>query len=451
MISTAKLESSFVTMPSRKTKHRSNMTTTGGRPNKIQKFESGLEFYKSLKDENINGNFIVNNAVSIAENLDEDDDLKVNLVSFYVLLYHDYRNPNNNGRKTTESPSANDRKRGSLESKTIRANAIPEYFHRLQSTSAKLAVALFSLSNFSDTPRKKKFFLLSIIFHDVMQKKSMSEILAICRSGNISEQAAVFQKIYDASSKTLLTENAETIHEFVEALIEISNLIKDRQCAKIAYELDKKIYFKTLLEYIDAKDVKLNTLAPFEPMINAYIYERVARCEQENYKAIIVRQSRVNLANTFRPLIGELMIRPKKPQAKTEQFENDKCYQYYKGATTFSRYLSFTYHIEGNRRYRIITFNDALFDVIGVEDSVQDPDSGTKVNTERMYNKLDWRTRLSSIGFRAKVEIHKAMGSELNKLIGKGGMRVSWMDDGYSYEKDVVIVPKKESNSSNNV
>lgn len=325
--------------------------------------------------------------------------------------------------------------------KVSKLDCVTSDYSECVSTPLKLAVAVFLSPNLNDSLRRD---LIATIANDVNNEKSVSYIEDLFQDP--SECVAKIRNYIKNFGSTTLDKSTETY--LICGLIELSELLKDKSYCKLALEINLNRYVEYLSKYMHQNII--HSIAPFEPLIAKYIHESIAKCSQDAERTAINNQFKTNPIETIENIIKGLPPLPNKlsrMSTKTFIFKPDQMYECHKGPVAYTRDIISTYYRSGNDLYKILTYNDCLFDVIGMTTESVDATSGQKTLKEELFNKLCWSDRIKLLpAFRAKVAISSVSGSELNEYNGApSDVTVSWIDEnGLSCSKTYLLKKSKE-------
>lgn len=416
------------------------------------KYDDGMEYYKSLKaamkaasNGNGNGNdeerynFKPSNVFQIVESLDKDcDKFKTAFVSFYVILTNSYRTAvllnRQKNIKLIRKDASKLKTAAAVEStKITRAESIPAYFMDCESIPAKAAVVLFLTQGYSES--MKNGLLFSILNGDKTEELNMTELMGFCRQ-NVEK----LRKYIETANCTSTEEQRKSV---IAALIEIAELVKERACSRLAMNISQSEYISLIRDYL--KRNLLHSIAPFEALINKYLKDHIAMTNREKERTKIYNQLKVNISTTIEDIIQSIPPpeRSSKVSTKACIFKPDQIYEFYKGVPNYTRDIVSTYYHHNGRRYKILTYNDCLFDVLGyVHES-----SDKKTSECELFDKMSWSERIALVPYRTKILILQETGRDLNQLNCNADLTVSWMDEnGLSCVKTFSIRKREKKN-----
>nr|AKH40369.1 putative gp83-like protein [Kallithea virus] len=395
-----------------------------------------INYYKSIKANGLKSPKMENNEEFITTLDRVEDDFKIPFISTYVLINNAYRHELSSNRAKSIKQNihaireAKDVKiRTEVTAKVNKFEFIPSHFYTCSSKAIKVAVALFLRPAYTET--LKRDFIFSLLNHH-SKTHTVSDVIDLCQK-TIGDVRAFIKTVGNLNT----TEKQRK--QLICGLIECSELLRDRLCSKLAISVSLNGYISLISLYL--KHGHLKNVIPFEPLINLYVKESIAKCTQEEERVKILNQFKVDPVATIDDVIKGLPPAPNKvsnSSTKSCVFKPDQNYQYYKGAPNYTRDIITTYHIEHGRRYRIQTYNDCLYDVLGytleapnfLEATHSPTTNGISAIEHEIYDRMSWSDRLNLIRFRTKIRIEDAKGSELNDYHGNStDITISWFDD----------------------
>ncbi|ATY70196.1 GrBNV gp83-like protein [Tomelloso virus] len=313
----------------------------------------------------------------------------------------------------------------------------------LESTSVqlKMAVAFFLSTKLADNV---KLSLISAIVNDSDQSRTCEYISNLFLDPQ--QAIAKVREYIDKSDRSALSKSTEKY--ILCALIELSDLFRDKTYSKLAMDINSQRYIDLSTRYLS--NGLIHTIAPFEPAIASFIKNSIALCSQEDERKIIHNQYRTSPVETINAVISGLPD-PKKRNIsrvsdKSRIFSADETYQCHKGPVGYTRDIVATYYKSGQKLYKILTYSDCLYDVIGCTTETVDS-KGETVRIDELFDRIPWMDRLRLLPeFRAKVVINSTTGAELNSYTGDSSdIAVSWMnDEGYSCSKTYIMKKPKD-------
>lgn len=410
---------------------------------------SVLEFYRSLQP-NCKIPKIENQRAFIEKIDGIVDNFKIPFVSAYVLLNNAYKSEVALRRAKLMKQATQAMKEGKsvknagkeVSLKISKFDFIPNNFLNCSSLPIKIAVALFLKP--SCTESLKRDFIFSIL-NDTKKMVTVDDVIAFCHTQCISGIREYIKNIDKLTSTEPQRKN------LICGLIESAEILKDRACAKLAICISLNGYVTLLKSYLDLG--KLDSIIAFEPLINLYIKESIAKRNQEEERLKLHNQFKIDPKATINDVINGLPPPQSKLSNSTTKsiiFKDDQTYEYYKGAPNYTRDIITTYHNENGRRYRIQTYNDCLYDVIGYTVEVDNNNNNNNDQTvttsnnnnyngqsqdhhhvrHELYDRMSWSNRLNLIHFRTKIRIEQADSKELNEYCGgPTDITISWFDD----------------------
>lgn len=420
---------------------------------KIKKYQNIVDFYNMLKVTPYKDVPTSHNNAGFVNRLNThpEDDLKVAFFVAYSILNNIYRldlstkrakNIRQNVHAARESGDVKGPSSIKLNGspKTNKQDYIPELFNNCTSKAIKIAVALFLRPAYAEA--LKRDFIASIL-NDESKHQTVENVITLCTL-NVGDVRTYIKNVDNVkldikSTKSLLC-----------GLIEVSDFLRDRACSKLGIFINQAGYIALVQQYMMRN--QFNNIVVFEPIINLYVKESIAKFNQETERARIFNQFKENPQQTIEVIINGLpQPNNKVSNASTKAcyFKPDQKYQYYKGVPNYTRDIITTYHMENNNRYRIQTYNDCLYDVLGcTKDNVEpysSPDS--RSSKHELYDMLPWSERLNLIRYRTKVLIEDAKGSDLNAYQGNSAdFTVEWIDDNGVVCSKTHLIKKSEAN-----
>lgn len=298
-----------------------------------------------------------------------------------------------------------------------RVEFVPEIFKTCKSSAAKSAVAMFCLSPYKETIRRDVLFA---VLQDSFD--SMDDITKLAKDDIKNLKAVIEGRVScpDEMRKTLIL-----------AMLETSDLLRDKSYSKLAMAVQPKIYLLAIKFYLEKKP--LASICPYDALINRYIQTCIASKSQASEREKIVNQFHVNANAIVENMITSLS--EGKERASSVKFEDSHTYFVFEGPINFPRDLTYTYKKHNGKQYQIATYKDCLYDVIGTEDE--------------LFSNKTWQERLDSIDYTAKIRIQKKTGAELNEFNGNATLATSWMDDNRFYYKYYTFHKRDQKRISN--
>nr|DBA13098.1 TPA: gp83-like protein [Oryctes rhinoceros nudivirus] len=342
---------------------------------------------------------------------------------------------------TSSSDSELSDKKPSRGFKVNKLDCITDSFSRCTSTQIKLAVAIFLSSNFVDSIRRE---FINTIVSDVNNEKSVEYIVEMFMH---PQQSVVKVREYINSVEARGLDKSSEKY-IICALIELSELLNDKSYCKLAFEVNSSRYIQLAQKYLESSLIR--SIVPFEPAINKYLKTSIAQCSQSAERKIVYNQFKTDPIGAIAVVIRGLPEPKKKSLSRVSDklrvFNPDEIYQCHKGPVGYTRDIVATYHRVGYDLYKILTYSDCLYDVIGRTTELPDQ-SGLVTRTDELFNKISWSDRLKLLPeFRAKVAINSISGSELNEYTGNSSdITVSWFnEDGLSCSKTFIMKKPKD-------
>ncbi|AYP97917.1 GrBNV gp83-like protein-like protein [Mauternbach virus] len=431
-----------------------------------------VEFYKSLQANDKIPK--IENEKNFIMKIDSiKDEFKVPFVATYALLNNAYKMEVSSKRAKLMKQNIQLMKetnkvktRSDVSLKLNKFDFIPNHFNDCSSLPIKIAVALFLKP--SCTESLKRDFVFSLL-NDTEVIKDVNDVIALCFIPTIGGIREYIKKVNNVSSTEKQRKN------IICGLIESAEILKDRSSAKLAICISQNGYITLLTSYLEIG--KLKSIIPFEPLINLYIKESIAKYTQEEERLKLYNQFKIDPEATIKDVINGLPPPPpnkvSNSSTKSMVFKNDQMYEYYKGVPNYTRDIITTYHSEGGRRYRIQTYNDCLYDVIGYTSenvysndqtitTSNNPNNGTTKNINgnvnnngthqynypdhELYDRLSWSDRLNMVHFRTKIRIQQADSKELNEYCGNPtDITISWFDENGTCCSKTVALKKSDA------
>lgn len=409
-----------------------------------------VEYYKQLKALSASKQRPkVEKLQTFVDNLDAyTGDLKIPVMCAYEMMHHTYKSGLAKNRmshtrqqvqnmKDSNSVKSNSMKRDRI-TKISKYDCIPAQLVDCTSTAIKVAAVLFMRIPGPDSLKRD---LITAIINDNSTVMSVSNIIDLCK-----QPATQIRSYINSMEHSSMDEKCRK--QMLCALIELSELLKDRTLSKFAMFISLKGYISLILHYMDKN--QLDNIAVYDPLINMYIDESVAKSNQENERTAIYNQFKENKKAVVHVIIDAVSLAHKKMSAPTPSkgnlFKPEQKYQYYKGVLNYTRDINTTWHLENGRRYRIQTYNDCLYDVLG---STLETDDGQTKESE-MYDKMSWMDRLNLVRLRPNILVEEATGSELNNYRGSStDITISWFDDNKISCSKTITIKKHDSKKSN--
>lgn len=404
------------------------------------KSEKGYDFYKSLKEtllarEDKPQQTNPSNLDEVVKSLDDDvARFKSSVVSLYVILKTNYNNKLNSSRAkalranlkrkhdTRSSPYTKQTKmedsdpddmvlNGSDSEKINRFSCIPNCFYKCDSHAAKIAIVLYLMQSYTESLKKA---IIIAIMNKCMNSTSVSEIVGLCKKSVSDIRKHI--KDYNVTSSDMQQKL------IVWALVEMSEMLKDKNCSKLAMDISQTWYIAVLRESM--KGGRVHTIAPFDALINKYVRECIPLHDQDNHRKVITNQFKISIQQTINDIIKNFppaIVKMSPNAVKSCQFDATQEYEYYVGPMNYTKDIVTGYIVSDNKRYKTLIYNDCLYDVLGSTDLA--------TNHTEIYDNETWRQRLAKLPYRTKIIIEDAKGSFLNDLNITADLTVSWMNE----------------------
>lgn len=202
----------------------------------------------------------------------------------------------------------------------------------------------------------------------------------------------------------------------LRALITLANAFKLPSCARLASEISDVGYTSLIKVFLDMNDANpMTNQATYEPIITKFIKDSIPRIRQAEERVSINKQMQVNVSATISKLLKTNDVTVKSDTNLPDINPNIE-YEYYRGPINYTRDIITTYGMHEGRRYRILTYNDCLYDVIGY--SIENTDSkGQRINDCEIFDHMRWSDRLRILDFYTTVSLRSAKGSELIEML----------------------------------
>lgn len=414
-----------------------------------------MEFYTVLSDPEVMAKAIKNpddvvreidTYVKTSNNVDEQAGSKIKLeclVSATCLLFNIYKSRLNalrieklreHAKRGHESKSRPVRERGKPADKIIKSDCVPASMIASSATQIKLAIALFLSTRLSDSMRKS---LVAVVAN--RDDDSNADFLMTLFESQTTMVANIREYIQqqDAESSSVLKKSNERY--IICAMIELSDLLKEKIHCKLAMDINCKKYITYVQQYLDVDRIK--TIVPFEPAISRYLKLSIALCSQKTELRTVHQhflqdpKGAIDVVIRGLPSLKEKTISGVSDKGRV--FNSDEVYQCHKGPPGYTRDIVATYHKFGPVLYKILTYSDCLYDVIGRTTETVDQ-NGFVTKIDELFDRIPWDKRLTMLSeFRAKVVITNINGDDLNNYDGESSdITVGWFnDDGLSCSK----------------
>lgn len=388
--------------------------------------------------------------VKTSNNVDEQTSSKIKLeclVSATCLLSNIYKSRLNalrtdklreNAKRGHESKSRPVRERGRPAAKISKSECVPASMIVSSATQIKLAIALFLSTRLSDSMRKA---LVSIIANQ--DDDSNADVLMTLFESQTT-MAANIREYIQKHDAVLKKSNERYI---ICAMIELSELLKEQIHCRLAMDINCKKYITYIQQYLDADRIK--SIVPFEPAISRYLKLSIALCSHKTERNTVHQHFLHDPKGAIDVVIRGLPSMQKKNISgvsdKGRVFNSDEVYQCHKGPPGYTRDIVATYHKFGPVLYKILTYSDCLYDVIGRTTETVDQ-NGFVTKIDELFDRIPWDKRLTMLSeFRAKVVITNINGDDLNNYDGESSdITVGWFnDDGLSCSKTFTMKKSK--------
>lgn len=373
-------------------------------------------------------------------------------------------------------------------SKLSKFETLPDYIMKSTAPMLKLSALLFALNRYSDSLNRDIVCSLVSLFNEDDSGNFNDEL------GSVASVVELCLMDSNKMRQWLAAKDAPPLERIprkllICGLLEISELLRDRPCAKLAMDISMTGYMSLCQEYI--KKNYLHSVVPFEPLINRYIKECIARCDQEQTRTTILNQFAVNPLHTVQRVVEKLEPalqanranvstnngagNEQKSQSGVNALNDDTIYECFEGPVNYTRDIISTYYVSDNKRYRILTYNECLFDMLGftsntpkvgmnsqspanihnkevlmheralhemrhIGDNSADEEHKNKENLDRFFentmscgtmllDKLSWSERLNYLPeLRARVLIKQMSGKQIKEMNINADVTVQWLD-----------------------
>lgn len=441
-------------------KHTAAQSVVGDWSSGTQDSDSEMErYYTAIRElantKNFKGTFALpNNYLDILSDCNQSANVSRALICYYVILqtYKNHTRRNRNGKDSEEASdgetAADTRKRKhetddddedeDKEAKTKKSkseiaiaiksncNHVPDKTHDYTSLTARIATYLFCLREKNDASVIPG---LSAIVNN--QYKTVSDILELCRTP-------------PTDLKRILSEtkacNLDKLN-IMQSILRIGDLLHDRTLSYVFmhYSYEKyKVYCSTAV----AKNV-YGTSHPYWALIQLYLKTCVLRFEQRTTQQSLIRQFKINPAESLNHVMSQLDRKEQAERAQREQgtgkaykFDPEQMYTVYESDKPFSsRIVTSSLKCDG-KVYSVQTYDNCLFNVLGTE-------------TESFMN-MSWMDRLEAINVQMpRIVLKNRQGDKLNRINRTAYMAVSWMNDGAFNMICVKKQPKRDNKIAN--
>lgn len=293
-------------------------------------------------------------------------------------------------------------------SKTTKDSTIPAAILSSTCAAIKLAAILFVHNS-----EHMRMFMLSVYNDKSSATKTVADTLALSHR-SINELKEFISSV-DNTNYSL-----EDRRGLLYALVTLANGYKLPSCSRLAMEISDGGYFSIINSHLKMGDRNpLTSAAVYEPIISKFIKDSVPRVQQAEERLSIAKQMQVNVSSTIANILKNMRKHESLSTNNTStvsDIDPNVDYEYYRGATNYTRDIVTTYYMHEGRRYRILMYNDCLYDVIGY--SVENTDSKGQRNHDcEMFDRLKWSERLTLLDFFTTVCLKSAKGSELVELL----------------------------------
>jgi hypothetical protein len=404
-----------------------------------------VQFFKSLKNQsekiqlpkNVEALIRETDELAINESLGQilSKNYRTSFVVFSFILHSLYKKQVSETRKRSLLKAKNNEesmktKDNSSSGKLQREDVLTNDILRCKSFVAMGSVAIFCLNVCRESV--KRAVLLQALNGDFTSMKDVLKTVDSIKNGKKSFNGNYPENI-----------DIENQQRIIQALMELSEIVKDKSYSRLASTINEGIYMKVVQHYSDNNRFK--TMFPVEPLMAKYLKDYVAQMYMQKEKESLQNQYNVDPKRTTMFLLDKMSkenvttnnAHRNRKTKSASKYDNDKIYEVFKGPVNYRNHLVITNYKYNNRQYRIITYNDCLFDVIGY---VSDNDEHT---VKELYNNIPWSKRLDLLPYRAKIDLEEMTGEQLNDFHGYASLTVSWMEDGLEYAETFDVKSKK--------
>lgn len=324
--------------------------------------------------------------------------------------------------------------------KITKDNTIPECMLASTCNAIKLAAILHVHNS-----EHMQLFMLSVYNDKSAATRTVADTLALSHK-SVGELKEFINGVNN------LQTTFEDRRGLVHGLLTLSNAFKLPACSRLAMDISNSGYLSIVNSFLKMGDRNpITSSAAYDPIISKFIKDSVPRVMQAEERLSIAKQMQVNVSSTISNILKSL----RKQQEATSASGNSNYvdldpnldYEYYRGSTNYTRDIITTYCMHEGRRYRILTYNDCLYDVIGY--SVENTDSKGQRNHDcEMFDRLKWSERLNLLDHFTTVNLKSAKGSELIDLltIDPTATVSSPSSDSGNDSSDTIKSEKKKSN-----
>lgn len=330
------------------------------------------------------------------------------------------RNAKNEGTAKTRTPIGN---------KVSREDTIPEEYANCRSPVAMAALTIFCLSN--EKSKIRKAMLYAALSGEY--KNTKDALKAIRNPKSIDEDGCTEPP-------------AEMIPRIIQSLLECAEIVRDKSPAKLANDIDERMYTKAVEHYSQRRTFK--TMYPFEPLKLKYLKGCVGQMFMKVEHDKLVNQHKIDPQRTIKFLLDNVdnaanntKHAMRKTRSAAVKFDPSKTYNVFIGPINYLTNLMITNYKSKGRVYRIVTYNDCLYDVMGSH--LEDFSGEDQKADVQLYNSLGWDERLALLPYRAKIELRSMSGEELNSFQGHAMITVSWIENDLENSKTFEVRSEK--------
>lgn len=352
-----------------------------------------------------------------------------------AALFNSYKNAINEQRRKTlkiiKDKNGSPKKMSSGDTGKIdHESCIPSEYMKCRSPTAMAALTLYFLCN--ERVKIRKNMLYAALSGEY---SSVADLTRAIRKMQTELGKEKNTPIYDDPPD-------EMMPRLIQTLLECSELVKEKSPARLACDLDELAYIKAVYYYLDRQTFK--TMYPFEPLKSKYLKGCVGQMyiKAENDK--LINQHKVDPQRTIKFMLDHLgnasnQANGSQSLRKTRsipiKFDPDYEYKVFVGPINYQTNLMITNYQHKSRVYRIVTYNDCLYDVIGSH--LESHNGNDQRSDAQIYSSMPWDERLELLPYRAKIELRTMAGEELNNFQGYATLTISWMDNDLEYSKTI--------------
>lgn len=356
-------------------------------------------------------------------------------ITFYMLLFINYNQECRLQKRNSKTNSVeakfgeNGKKSKVVLNKIDRKSSIPSWYID-KSLPSLLALWIFRMSEFKN--------------HDFV-KYGIYQIFKVKSDGWNSVEKILNINKNDITAEDMKISYDESFNSIVKILIKLSEFCKDSQLSKLVYSIDKNCYRQVCFEIENNWDNhNFKTIHPFYPLREEVIKNSIGKIEQSNERETLTKQFQYNPKEVISQLLKKLdtienQSKIIKKKGKSQLFEDDVVYEYYKHDKKFYEDIKQQPIVLNGVTYYIQTLKKCLFDVT----------SKTENGVDYIFSNMSWSERIDkykSIIDLVPVPLKTDTGNNINKIQDSCHLTVEYKtDDGY-VRKNITIA-KRTNNS----